>query len=285
MTAMTWSPSRSAKWRTCPRQFLYEDVLDAAPAQPEAARRKRGRVMHAGMEAAFRTLFTGKHRGALSMAWYINEAHEAMREHPDAESLSMSDMAECCQLVSTVLATFDVPNPGSIVGIEHPFSFIHKGIPIHGIIDLALRTGAHSVKIIDWKSGRIAERAEMLEGNTALGTYSIAALRAWPWATTIEVGLHSLRHNESRFVTMTRAMQELTLSRLARDFHAAQSARNHLDPLTVEDVFPAMPGDHCGGCVFRSYCPMFADSNPPVRPGVDVVAERERLEARISLSG
>lgn len=285
MTTMSWSAARSASWRTCPRQFLFRDVLRAEPAQHENGRRPRGRVMHAGMEAAFRTLATGKHRHALTMAWYISEAHEAMRAHPDAEALSVADLAECLQIVSNVLATLDVPYAGSVLGIEYPFSFVHKGIPVNGTIDLAMRTGPTSLRITDWKSGRIATRTEQLEGNTALMIYSIAAARAWRWAKEIEVGLHSMRYGQANYLTVTREMQELTLVRLARDYHAAEAARNHLDPLTLNDVFPTKPGEHCSACVFRSYCPLFAKSSPPVRPGVDVDAERARLEAQISLAG
>lgn len=282
---MTWSPARSTMWRTCPRQFLYRNVLDAIPAQYEATNRQRGRVMHAGMEAAFRTLANGKHRGALTMAWYIGEAHEAMRAHADAELLSMSDLADCLKIVSTQLAQLDVPTPGSILGIECPFSFVHKGIPVNGVIDLVRRTGPKSLRITDWKSGHIATRTEQLEGNTALLIYSIAAAQAWHWAEEIEVGLHSMRYGDTCYFTVTREMQELALSRLVRDYDAAEAARSRLGRHVTENEFPARPGDHCQGCVFRSYCPLFAKSNPPVRPGVDVEAERERLKARISLAG
>jgi putative RecB family exonuclease len=285
MTTMSWSPARSTAWRTCPRQFLYRDVLQAAPAQFEAPRRQRGRVMHAGMEGAFRALYGGKHRGALTMAWYIGEAHDAMREHADAALLAPAELADCLQIVANLLAALEVPNAGSILGIEYPFSFVHKGIPINGIMDLALRTGPKSLRVVDWKSGRITSRTEQLEGNVALATYSIAAGRIWPWAEEIEVGLHSMRYNESTFLVVTRELQELALARVVGDFHAAESARHNLDPLTLEDVFPTKPGEHCSGCLFRSYCPLFAESNPPVRPGVDVEAERARLEARISLAG
>lgn len=282
---MSWSPARSTSWRTCPRQFLFRDVLNAAPAQHENARRPRGRVMHAGMEAAFRALVSGKYRHALSMAWYIAEAHEAMRNHSDAQALSWVDFADCLQTVSNALAMLDVPNAGDVLGIEYPFSFVHKGIPVNGTIDFAQRTGPKSLRITDWKAGRIISRAEQLEGNTALMIYSIAAARAWHWAEKIEVGLHSMRYGEAHYLTVTREMQELALSRLVHDYHEAETARVRLGRHSTDNEFPAKSGEHCSACVFRSYCPLFARSNPPVRPGVDVEAERARLEARISLAG
>lgn len=283
--SLPWSPSRSTRWRTCPRQFLYRDVLNVEPAQFAAPRNLRGSVIHAGMEGALRAVSNGQHRGARTMALFIPEAQEAMREHPLAAELSEMDLIDCMRVVSTALAGLDVPNPGSILGVEYPFSFVYNGMPIKGIMDLILRTGAYSIRVIDWKSGKIPERAESLEGNTALGVYSVAAMRAFPWAKVIEVGLHSIPHDQSTQLVITREMQELVLERLASDYHASAAARARLRPDTIDVEFPAKVGDHCTSCVFRSYCPKFARSNPPVRPGVDVEAERDRMTARIALSG
>ena len=284
-TPLVWSPSRSTRWRTCRRQFLLKDLLAAEPAQHAARRNLRGNVMHAGMEAALRTVAAGKYRHATSMAAFFGEAETAMREHPSAAELPAADLADCVGIVYAALTGLGVPAPGSILGVEMPFTFVHHGMPVKGIIDLALRTGPVSARVIDWKSGRIPERSEQLEGNTALGVYSVAAMRAFPWARTIEVCLHSIPRAQSVQLVITREMQELVLERLAGDFHAAESARARLAPESVDDLFPASTGDHCTSCVFRSYCPEFRDSSPPVRPGVDVDAERERLAARIALTG
>lgn len=282
---LTWSPARSARWRACPRQFLLKDVVVAAPAQFDARRVLRGQVIHAGMEGAIRAVSHGKHRNARSLFDFLAEAQETMEAHPAAADMSVPDFAECLRVVSSALAVLEVPLPGSIIGVEFPFSLRHNGMTVNGAIDLVLRTGPYSLRVLDWKTGKIPDRAEAIEGHTALGVYSIAALRAWPWARTVEVGLYSVPQNRSVNLVVTRSMQEMVLNRLSRDFHAAHHARARLSPETLDEVFPARSGEHCTSCVFRSYCPEFADSTPPVRPGVDVDAERERIATRISLSG
>lgn len=216
------------------------------------------------------------------MIAFLDEALDAMNEHPAIERLSMPDMADCARVVSSALAVLDVPLPASIIGIEFPFSFHHNGIVIDGVIDLALRTGPHSVRVLDWKTGKVPDRTEAIEGHTALGVYSVAALQAWPWARTIDACLYSVPKRKSVNLVVSRAMQELVLSRITADFHAAHHAKALLSPENVDETFPARSGDHCMTCVFRSYCPIFADSDLPVRPGLDVLAERDRIAARIS---
>jgi RecB family exonuclease len=282
---LTWSPSRSWRWRTCPRQFFLRDVAQATPAQFDARRIVRGKVIHAGMEGAIRAVSNGKHRQARTLFDFLAEAQEAMGAHPAAARLPASEFADCLRVVAAALAVLDVPVPGSIIGVEMPFILRHNGIVINGAIDLALRTGPTSIRVLDWKSGKVPERSEAIEGHTALGIYSIAALQVWPWARMIEVGLYSVSQNRSVNLVVTRAMQEMVLERLSRDFHAAHHAKARLSPETFDETFPAKSGDHCTSCVFRSYCPQFAGVQLPTRPEVDVAAERERIATRISLSG
>lgn len=242
-------------------------------------------MIHAGMEGAIRAVSHGRHREARSLFEFLGEAQDAMRAHPDADRMSIPDIADCARIVASALAVLEVPAPGSIIGVEFPFSFRHNGILIDGVIDLALRTGPTSLRVLDWKTGKIPDRSEAIEGHTALGVYSIAAMRAWPWARSVEAGLYSVPHNKSVNLVVTRAMQEMILDRLVRDYHAAHHAKARLSPETVDEVFPTRAGEHCTSCVFRSYCPEFADSGPPTRPGLDVAAEQRRIAMRISLSG
>jgi len=283
--ALTWSPSRSRRWRECPRQFLFNDVLGAPPAQPDPPHFLRGSLIHAGMEGAIRAVAAGKHRHARTLAGFLDEANDAMRAHPAAAQLPEPTVADCHRVLADAMAGLGVPMPASIIGVEWKFVLRHNGIMINGAIDLVLRTGPASLRVLDWKSGKIPERSEAIEGHTALGIYSIAAMRAWRWASAIEVGLYSIPHDQSVNLIVTRAMQELVLDRVSRDYHAAQHARALLSPESVDEAFPTRSGDHCGSCRFRSYCPLFGGSALPVRPGVDVEKEREHIARKITLSG
>lgn len=291
----TWSPTRSWRWQACPRQFLLKDVLNAKPAQPDAPRVLRGQLMHAGMEGAMRAardeVTITNFPNLPDMSVFFGDAQRAMTAHRAWPFLvSDADMADCSRIVHDCLSRLEVPPPSSILGVEQSFSFCHQALRhdgvidlrIEGTVDLALRTGANSLRVIDWKTGSIPDRPELIEGRIALNVYSIAAMLLWPWATTVQVSLFSIPRGHSVNLVVTRETQAMALDRIAQDFQAAHEAMAALAPDTVDADFPTRSGDACISCVFRSYCPEFAQVALSVRRGVDVDAERNRIEAAIS---
>jgi hypothetical protein len=272
-----WSPARSSLLHHCPRQYALRYVLKAVPAQPDSVARMRGRVIHAGLAAAFQARAAGEMGAAQYplMARYYPAAEAAMLAHADAAVLSSVERAGAFAQAHRVLRRVASPHPAAILGVEMPFDVDIEEVPVEGVIDLALRTGLASVHVREWKTGTVTWLP--LEDD-ALPVYGWAAAQRWPWVKTITVGLYATRVNQEREQALSVARSRLRCAKLARDARWAATARTSLTAETIDALYPMNPGGHCGGCPFRSYCPQFSKvSDLPLRSGVDVAAERHRL--------
>lgn len=284
--ARPWSVSQSHAMAECPRAWWFRYVAKAAPAQPRPVKQLIGSAIHVGLEAVYRAVrddepSVSAHRGqALSQAaglqaltafndyWTANGAGVREYERDDAE-----------RLLIELLDNLVTPMPASVLGVEQKFTLHTVGtdeIPsavITGVMDVVFNTSSRlpgSIHIRDWKLGTVPTNPAELENNVQLCTYTAAATYLWPWVKRVTVGLFSIR--EQREVraelhpdSVRHARQQLA--------HDAETARIRAERNWVEPT----PGDHCGGCRFRSYCPTMTRAKPPIVPGVDVAAERARI--------
>lgn len=284
---IVWSVSQSAAWQ-CPRQWWLRHVAQAMPAQPDAPNRARGRAMHAAIERAYITAIGDPSRGGY-MIKYIAAAAAVLWETWGYQQRADEYNTAVSQL-SDLFLTLPVPAPHAILGIERQVSLTHTdefgSYKINCVMDLVLRTGATSAHIRDWKSGRIEDD---LSRNVQLAIYDLAARTAWPWLTTITVGLYSIRENrETPPVELDPRDRLVSLEQLLRD---ASDAHATLDEVrrgerSGAEAFPPVPGDRCASCVFRSYCPQFENAVLPLRAGVsaqDVAAQQRKLAHRLEL--
>jgi len=277
----SWSPARSSLLRHCPRQYLLRHVLHAVPAQPDSVSKLRGRVIHAGLAAAFAERATGEpgDRHRPMMARHYAAAEHAMHEHSDTPMLSSVEQAGAIAQAFEVLRTIAPPHPTAILAVELEFSLEVDGESINAVTDLVLRTGSTSLHVREWKTGTVSWEPV---ADDALPLYGLMALQRWPWAQKVTVGLYSTRINREQVQTLTPVHIQRLRDRLTRDARWDRQARPGLSVGTVDALYPTDVGSHCGGCPFRSYCPQFRSvTNLPVRPGVDVVAERHRLAAAL----
>jgi len=282
---MAWSPARSSLLRHCPRQYLLRHILHAVPAQPDSVSKLRGRVIHAGLAAAFAERAIGEpgDRHRPMMARHYAAAEHAMREHRDTSMLSSIERAVAFAQVFEVLRTIPPPHPTAILGVELAFSLELDGEPINAVTDLVLRTGSTSLHVREWKSGTVTWEPVV---DDALPFYGLMALQRWPWAQTITVGLYPTRINRERVQVLTPVHIQRLRDRLVNDARRDRRARLNLSAGTVDTLFPTDVGSHCGGCPFRSYCPQFRSvTDLPVLPGVDVVAESNRLAMALERHG
>lgn len=277
MTA-PWSPARSSMRQRCLRQYLLRYELDAAPSQPDDHARMSGRIIHEGLAAAFRARAEGKPIDATRplMAGYFPVAEQAMREHGDYDKLSDIETMRIHGEVYWVLAAIPPPHPSAILGVEMTFRVEVHGEPVTGVVDYAVRTSAASVHVRDWKSGAVSHQPTL---DPALPLYGWEARRLWPWATTITVGLYSTRTRHEVVEVLEPDSSHYLLARLALDAQEARAAATALTVNTVDALYPPRRGEHCRTCSVRSYCPLFRHVvGLPIRAGVDVAAERHRLD-------
>lgn len=281
---IVWSVSQSSAWQ-CPRQWWFNSVAHAPPAQPEAGNRARGRAIHAAIECAYRHATTQAVTGymivfiepALAVLW--QQWGKSQRQ--DEYNIAASQLTE-------LFMKLPVPAPQSVLGIEKKVTLEHRDefgtYKINCVMDLVLQTGATSAHIRDWKSGRIDGD---VTDNVQLAVYDLAARTTWPWLTTVTVGLYSVRENrETPLIELDPQDRAACLNRLLGDADNAHSAlsdaRDGIVPGT--EAFPTRPGERCSSCVFRSYCPEFTGALLPLRPGVttqDAARERVKLAHRL----
>jgi hypothetical protein len=276
MTA--WSPARSSIRHRCPRQYLLRYELKAMPTQPDDHGRIVGRVMHAGLAAALGARAAGAPADALTrpaMARYYPTAERAMMTHPDYPRLSIAEAMRACGEVHWTLVAIPPPHPAAILGVELPFTVNVDGEQINGVLDYAVRTGENSVHVRDWKSSAVTWRPTT---DPAVPLYGWEARRRWPWATTITVGIYSIRSRREQVETLDPDASRYLLDRLVADAREARAEAAALTTDTVDALYPPRRGEHCRTCSFRSHCPLFRHvTGLPMRPGINLATERHRL--------
>lgn len=277
-----WSVSQSAAWR-CPRQWWFRHVANAVPAQPDAARRGRGRAVHAALERAY--FLADQYRPDGFMHQFTPQALEVLY-NTWGKDQPLHEFQQAASEVADVLLRLPVPR--NVLGVEYKIALTHTddygSYEIVCVLDLALRTGPASAHIRDWKSGNIDGD---LSTNSQLAVYDLAARTRWPWLTDISVGLYSVRHNRENSTTLTPQERDAAFEGLLRDASDAYARVQEVrtGAVSADEAFPPRPEpDRCSGCAFRSYCPLFASAILPLRRGLslqDVATERNRLTLRL----
>lgn len=292
VSARPWSVSQSHAMAECPRAWWLRYVANATPAQPRPVKQLIGSAIHAGLEAAYQatknnepSVAANRGKPALSQTaglqaltafneyWTANGAGVREYERDDAERLLV-------ELLDNLIA----PLPVSVLAVEQKFTvrmFPQDDVPpvtVHGVMDVVFDTSPrlrNSIHIRDWKLGSVPTDRKELERNVQLCTYAGAATYLWPWVERITVGLFSIREQRE----IRTELHPDSIEQAARELaHDAETARLRAERKWVEPI----TGEHCGGCRFRSYCPKMNRTRPPVMDGVDVAAERARLNTLLN---
>lgn len=266
-----WSPSRVQCYRSCPRQeFLRyrrgpqspdkseQPASVAVDAARSVTKLALGTVTHAGLEAAYRAALRRAHPLPIGkMSAFAQEAMDAIDDAWDrlrlpAEGIEGFELMHSIQAeVFDVLARQPAPAPANIVGIEHELLVpTPSGRMERGTLDLALRTGADSLHIRDWKRRRLRTlpKSTELARHDALGFYAFAARRYWPWARRVTVGLYSTLDNREVSTDCPAPVAEEVvighdaLAEIADDDRVRQ---------------PTPDGENCNNCAVRNDCPLW----------------------------
>lgn len=254
-----WSPTALTRYRACPRQWHLiangdrEEQAGGDETRPMAMR--RGIVMHAGIEAAYRAVV-----GNLEPSWsessymdaYQERARDGLRAEADRVKLVEDedfDLGELYALedeLCALLSALPRPTAGKVLAVEEeltgetPF-----GHPIRARVDLILRTGKNSLHIRDWKRSRTLPRPDELRTNDQLAVCRHLALTRWPWATRVTVGLYS-----------TRDRREVIADVPAPIWDEHMEAIGHLADIAESDTaVKPKPGAHCAACPVSQQCP------------------------------
>jgi RecB family exonuclease len=276
-----WSPSRSATWNTCRRLYWLRHIARVTPSQPVGSALMHGRLVHAGLQAAYEGARDEGAAPDAMMSVFYPYANQAIHDYTDTDPIHIRARRDAASEVSALLEALPVPAPGAILGVELPFEIVVDGVSIKGVIDLALLTSAFSVHIRDWKTGELPADIEV---NPQLGTYHREARARWSFATKITVGLYNTRQRRELPGQFSLDTEAFVLDRLVshyRDMAAVHEAARH-GRRSIQDSYPPQSGSHCSRCDCRSYCPLFAGASLPVRDEAVVRQEKERIDSLIN---
>ncbi len=210
--------------------------------RPGPASWRHGTVVHAALEAAYRSHQVGtpltstipEALAALDAAWI----EEGLPDDPAWRDRSG-------EMVRRTLVD-DRLDASDILGVEQPFSAeMGDGRRFAGYADLVVRRDEHTVEIVDHKVTRYARTAEELAGDSQLNLYGWVAQREWPWATRILASHHYPVLDQTVTVQLSPVSMQTTAARL--DGIAARADADR-------DFVPA-PGPECSSCPWIARCP------------------------------
>lgn len=275
MTSTEWSVTRMQYWKTCRYAYWLRYIARVASSQPTSRERVHGRLVHVGLAAALEAAKSESGTAGRMMIGFRRVAHESIMSYVDRDGeIRNRWREEAWSEVAMVLESMPVPGAGAIVAIEKPFSIRPGEFVIKGTIDYGARTGADSLHLRDWKTGAIPESPEALRRNIQLGIYALAVPHWFTWLRRLTVGLYSTRTGREVIGAIgndvitwavgrieTIAAEERSVGQLVQDGETS-----------ITSAYPVKPGSHCATCDFRSYCPLFAKADLPIR-------DAERVES------
>lgn len=281
--APVWSVSKMQLWQQCRYAYWLRYIARVAPSQNVSPDRVHGRLVHAGLAAAFEAARSeSRVPPGQTMIVFRRQAHDEVmtcsvrggRATERQRDLAWHEVAE-------VLERIPVPAPGAIVLIERPFTIQPGEFAINGVIDYGARTGRNSVHLRDWKTGDVPTDPEELKRNVQLAVYAAALpLLLAEWLRTLTVGLYNTRTGREVITTIGNDMIASALGQIEtiarKERSVGQLVREGVK--APREVYPTRAGQHCTKCDFRSYCPLFAKATLPVRDPERVERDKQRVE-------
>jgi len=230
-------------------------VRAGRPVPPEAGR-AAGEAAVVRMRREFRDSRAGAYRARPKQALGLMEHHyrEAI---PDEEWRAQADAVRLAVLrfhEGPYLAEARALAPEAWLALEDLTSFELDGTPVFVRLDLAVRSPADRITVVDWKTGRRAPRPEGLQ----LGTYALYVHQRWqvpPEAITVrEVNLTAGAEGEARIATaqIEAARETIRQSLGAMRARLADATENRAEEA---DFAPRPAPRRCAHCPFREVCP------------------------------
>jgi len=259
------SVSRLGRYEQCPLSFYFQYVEDRserpdALVEPDREPADFGNVLHDALERAYGWVMAEEYAGPFPeaealefyrLAWgdsgltgvgLYQEGREMLRQY--ARKVGSVDHMR----VLAVEQEFNLlvgPGVCRLVGAEERARWQH--VPDHfvvnGFMDRVDRVDAETVEVVDYKSGRLLFSKEELADNLQVGVYAIVAALLYPWAKTVKLAFHMLRHDLVQ--RTTRSDAELAA---VQEYVRALGARTERGP------YKPKLNTNCGTCDHRGRC-------------------------------
>jgi putative RecB family exonuclease len=256
------SVSRLKRLEQCPLSFYYQYVnrpdrlLGLADSEPA----EFGTVLHDALERVYRWVVDEEYAGMFPeaelleffrLAWadsglggvaLYQEGRELLRRY--AQNVGTVDHMR----VLAVEREFNLLlGPGTcrlVDGAERPqWKEVDGYYVVNGYIDRVDRVDGETVEVVDYKSGRLLFAKDDLGSDLQLSVYAIVAYQLFPWARSVRLSFHMLRHGIVQRTGRTHADLADAI-----DYVLAMGTRSEKGP------YPPRLNTYCGSCDHRTRC-------------------------------
>jgi putative RecB family exonuclease len=265
------SPSRSADFLQCPLLYRFK-TIDQLPEEPSLAA-VRGTLVHSVLEnlfdapAGLRTyeLAVSLFKQALEdlvvsapaeAALIYEAAHSAKGKLTTSQELGDATLIPIRPILETY---FSMEDPNRLEPHARELAMnveLNDGFSIRGFIDRVDRTPGGDIRIVDYKSGKAPAPQYSDKALFQMRFYGLA----W-WRITGQLPrlLQLMYLGNGKFLKY-----EPTESDLLGTERKILALRKSIAHSAELQVFPPNPSKLCGWCSFKSLCPEFGGTPPPL---------------------
>lgn len=246
---MRISYSQCACYQTCPHQYRLR-FLDRVrvPLGPEVH-------FGAAVHEALRVMYSPRHAtpppveevvNAFVKAWAAREAQVAEAERQPYFEQGVRLLQRHCQ------RRVQRPQPGATAAVELPFSIPFDGDHrLTGRIDRVQALPDEGLEVIDYKTSRRMPPQPLVERDTQLAIYRMAADHLYPGRRVTTTFVYLLHDVEMRTTQTPELLAE-----------KADEIREAILGIELGDFDPR-PGPHCDWCDWRAHCTLYRAPQPP----------------------
>ena len=271
MFPQSLSPSRSADFLQCPLLYRFK-TIDQLPEEPSLAA-VRGTLVHSVLEnlfdapAGLRTyeLAVSLFKQALEdlvvsapaeAALIYEAAHSAKGKLTTSQELGDATLIPIRPILETY---FSMEDPNRLEPHARELAMnveLNDGFSIRGFIDRVDRTPGGDIRIVDYKSGKAPAPQYSDKALFQMRFYGLA----W-WRITGQLPrlLQLMYLGNGKFLKY-----EPTESDLLGTERKILALRKSIAHSAELQVFPPNPSKLCGWCSFKSLCPEFGGTPPPL---------------------
>jgi putative RecB family exonuclease len=237
--------SRLERFERCPKSFKLK-YIEGVPSDPGPELRF-GKAMHWTLENLVAEHCIDGREGALPLDLALTLWQIAWN-YSDLSGVAL--FAEGEEMIRTFVRREGIVHPGDVLGIEKKFGLTIGRFEVVGSIDRVDVVNATTIRIRDYKTNQAIFGKDEVEDSLQLSLYAMAAQAIWPWATTIELEFHMLRH-DLRLRT-SRTPEQLAA---ARRYIEAMGTKTE----TATD-YPARLRPTCVNCDYRKQCNAYLEA-------------------------
>lgn len=253
------SPSRAGDFMTCPLLYRFR-VVDQLPEKPSPAA-VRGTVVHAVLERLY-DLPAPERSVRAALELLEPQWSRLLAEDPQLGEMFADDDEQAAwlgQAREMLERYFTLEDPTRLPGGEREIlveTVVDDQLRLRGFVDRLDTSPTGQLRVVDYKTGGAPREAFEARALFQLKFY---ALVLWRARGVVPRVLRLLYLRDGEICDYTPDAEELR--RFERTLLALWRA---IEAATTAGDFRPKPSRLCGWCGFRSYCPAFGGTPPPM---------------------